>query len=123
MAPKITSSERVLENSKQFGTTTPKEFDVSKINIGDIMLKQTDDSAVRQWLNQRDKHNQPIYTQLNESKGVLKDTQKEIYELKRAMRKADSVEEEQTLQAQLKACKGFEWDLIRKRMRLAFSLM
>ena len=122
MAPKITSSERIFENSKQFGTTTPKEFDVSKINIGNFMLNQGDESAVRQWLNYRDKHNQPIYAQLNESKGLLKDTQKEIYELKRAMRKADSIEEEQSLQAQLKASKGFEWDLIRKRMRLAFSL-
>ena len=123
MAPKVTSTERIFENPKQFGMTTPKDFDVSKINIGDIMLKQGDESVVRQWLNYRDKYNQPIYTQLNESKGVLKDTRKEITQLKWEMKKADSPEEELALQSQLKASKRFEWDLICKRMRLAFSLV
>ena len=122
---KINGAESIKESKYQFGATTPKEFDFSKLELGKFLANPNapeNESFLRKYLNYVQAHNAPIHEALKEGKAALKETKREVYNLKRACKAAETPEEQALLEAELKGAKRTQWAQIRKNIRLAFSL-
>jgi len=124
MAPTV-GEAKFLTEKPLFGTTTPNEFDFSKIELGGFLGQPNspeNENFLRKYLNYVKAHNAPINEELKKGKAELKELKHEVYALKRAFKNADSQEEQTVLEEQLKTAKSLEWAQIRKNIRLAFSL-
>lgn len=122
MAPKITQARQIQDRKPGQEISTPKEFDFSKINIGNFLLNRGDDNYIQQWLNYKREYNQPIYEKLKKGKENLAFIRETMATLKTKINKSKDVEEINIFEAQYKALRGDEWLQICTNVHTAHSL-
>ena len=123
MAPKITKLESIYDKKTPQGVSTPKEFDFSKINIGDYMLERGEnETPLRKWLRDKEKHNAFYEEKLEIGRENLGVMQNALVLVEREMKDAKSPEEFAMLQGKKRELKGDIWTQICINIHTAFSL-
>ncbi len=137
MAPSINTDLKTIEkNNNSHKTENQAGYDFSSINIGEIMLngsesektkllsllKESDVSPLRLYIEAVKAHNKPIKEEIAFWKDEIHASRREISELKRAYKKTEDLDEQAELKSMISNEKRNLWTMCCANVRRAFTL-